>query len=555
MLVLGDDDRSALAVVRSLGRAGAEVHVAACPPDGPPARSAYCFARHELPPLDDEPRWLAALVALQDAQRFDLVLPVSDDRIILRLRRHAAELAGRVRVYALGEEAFLASYDKERTLALGRELGLPVPEYVVVPEGGGVPEAARAWGFPLVCRPISSFDLARPGRAKWSARFVRSAAELDAAVRELAPHARVIVQRAERGRGVGLGVLAKEGRTVALFQHLRVHEAPSGSGSSLRRSMPLHPEMADAARKLAAAMRLDGVMMVELKWDEPSGRWFLVEINGRFWGSLPLAVAAGADFPAWLVASWLGRSVDVETRYDEHVVARNGAKDFAWWTKNLRADKGDPYLVTTDWLTATKELLVRGAGEVDDASAWDDPAPGAAARLRAWSRARGLVDRAVHRLPILRASAHEAARDRWARARSVVFLCHGNICRSPFAERLARRAAPDKAVRSAGFYRRAGRAAPELAVEVAREHGVELDTHRSRVVDHATIDAADLVVVFDARNLASLAAWHPAARGKTIWFGALAATGPLALADPFGGTAADFRACYAQIARALPAAG
>lgn len=68
----------------------------------------------------------------------------------------------------------------------------------------------------------------------------------------------------------------------------------------------------------------------------------------------------------------------------------------------------------------------------------------------------------------------------------ILFVCHGNICRSPFAERLFRKTGGFHAeldVRSSGFYPEADRRSPEEAVAAARRRGVALDDHRSRVVD------------------------------------------------------------------------
>jgi hypothetical protein len=64
-------------------------------------------------------------------------------------------------------------------------------------------------------------------------------------------------------------------------------------------SEALDPRLFDAAARLLGALRWTGVAMVEFKGDGEAA--VLVEINGRVWGALPLAVAAGVDFPALLV--------------------------------------------------------------------------------------------------------------------------------------------------------------------------------------------------------------------------------------------------------------
>jgi protein-tyrosine phosphatase len=84
------------------------------------------------------------------------------------------------------------------------------------------------------------------------------------------------------------------------------------------------------------------------------------------------------------------------------------------------------------------------------------------------------------------------------RARQVLVVCHGNICRSPIAGALlARELAPlGIAVQSAGFIG-FNRPAPDEALAAAERHDVDLSSHRSRLVTGALVRATDLMVVMD----------------------------------------------------------
>lgn len=84
----------------------------------------------------------------------------------------------------------------------------------------------------------------------------------------------------------------------------------------------------------------------------------------------------------------------------------------------------------------------------------------------------------------------------------VLFLCHGNVCRSPLAERYARRCADPGLARfdSAGFVPTDGRTSPTTAIDVASHYGVDLTTHRSTRVTETMLAESDLVFVMDAYN-------------------------------------------------------
>jgi protein-tyrosine phosphatase len=111
------------------------------------------------------------------------------------------------------------------------------------------------------------------------------------------------------------------------------------------------------------------------------------------------------------------------------------------------------------------------------------------------SRVRRTPERLLH--PFRRRKALEALRAR-TRPKTMLVLCHGNICRSPIAAALlARELASLGIVHSAGFIG-FNRPAPAEAVAAAECHGVDLSSHRSRLATADLVRAADLIVVMDA---------------------------------------------------------
>jgi len=101
--------------------------------------------------------------------------------------------------------------------------------------------------------------------------------------------------------GVGLGqfFFMHRGKAVRRFQHLRVAEwPPEGGFSSVCDAVPLDRfvELQEKSIRLLQHIGWDGVAMVEYRYDPASGRAVLMEVNGRFWGSFPLAMYCGAGF-------------------------------------------------------------------------------------------------------------------------------------------------------------------------------------------------------------------------------------------------------------------
>ena len=128
-------------------------------------------------------------------------------------------------------------------------------------------------------------------------------AQMEQARREFS---RFLLQGHAEGVGVGVFVLRWEGRVYASFMHRRIHEVPhTGGASSLRGSWWNQAVYDDAIARLEA-MDWQGVGMLEYRWDQATGNFVLLEFNGRFWGSLHLALYAGVDFPALLADAFFG---------------------------------------------------------------------------------------------------------------------------------------------------------------------------------------------------------------------------------------------------------
>lgn len=111
----------------------------------------------------------------------------------------------------------------------------------------------------------------------------------------------------------------------------------------------------------------------------------------------------------------------------------------------------------------------------------------------------------------------------------VVFVCSGNTCRSPMAEALARvhlaRAlgcTPSQieskgiSVASAGIFAMPGLKAAPPAAEAVAEFGGDLSGHRSQLLTHELINAADLIVVMGESHRASIEGMSPSASGKIV---------------------------------------
>jgi protein-tyrosine-phosphatase len=137
----------------------------------------------------------------------------------------------------------------------------------------------------------------------------------------------------------------------------------------------------------------------------------------------------------------------------------------------------------------------------------------------------------------------------------VLFVCFGNVCRSPYAERvLLGKALPGVSVDSVGFVK-PGRPPPDVAQKVALGRGITHGDHRSRVVKPADLESADLIFFFDRYNRAELHRWGGRHKDRFLWLGDLDPEweGRRAILDPWGKPEAEFERVFSRIERCVDA--
>lgn len=140
---------------------------------------------------------------------------------------------------------------------------------------------------------------------------------------------------------------------------------------------------------------------------------------------------------------------------------------------------------------------------------------------------------------------------------SVLFVCHGNICRSPLAETyfrfLVEKEGRHMTVRSAGLETTPGKPADTRAKAVALEHRLSLDEHATTQVHKELLDQSDLIVVMEVAQKDRVQRLCQKSKGKVVLLGRFDSVGPLEIADPYCGTSEDFLSCFQQVSRCCDA--
>ncbi len=370
---------SALAIVRALGRAGYRVLAADTHAGSLGFRSRYVARAFVYPdPREDPGAFRDAIERIVDEEVVDLVIPVTDPAL-QPLAAARERFAGRTQLAIPEDEALRVTTDKDLTLALAASLGIPVSPTRVVESAAEAHRAADEWGWPLVLKPAASHVMnGEQGIESFEVTYAESHEDLDRKLQRFT-HCNLLVQRYCHGTGVGVELLMSEGRPLAAFAHRRRREIPlSGGASAYRESVPLDPELYEYAVRILGALNWTGLAMVEFKVGENVE---LMEINGRVWGSLPLAVAAGMDFPALLAQLYLrGESSIVPKLFGEYacgVRCRDLQRDLLWIASVMAQKRRYRFHPMPSRMRALSALLgIFNPQRKHDMLTWDDPVPG-----------------------------------------------------------------------------------------------------------------------------------------------------------------------------------
>ena len=246
------------------------------------------------------------LDTLLRAGGYDMVAPIGGNSVLTVL-----EVAPQKAVLAARDKIEMC-FDKVKTIAFAREHGVPVPDTRVFELGGAIDLSGMA--FPCVVKA------SRENASVKAVTYCHDAASLEETVtRQLAAmggRSGLLVQEFVAGTGTGLFALYDRGAPRRVFMHERIREQPPSGGISTAARAYESDRLRELGLRLLTALEWHGPAMVEFRRHRDTGEFVLMEINGKFWGSLELSLAAGVNFAADIIRLYRGEALGADPGYD-----------------------------------------------------------------------------------------------------------------------------------------------------------------------------------------------------------------------------------------------
>lgn len=379
ILVLDGNQNQAVASVRSLAKAGHEVLVGESSSWSKAGWSRYSHETFQYPSAKKQPaQFVAEIARMVQRQPGTLVLPMTEATTMPLSSAREQILAAGGRLVLPEHEYVARAFNKQETVRLAASLGVRVPATCVVSNAEEAERSSATAGFPVVLKPRSTLEVRPDGAQQVTGRprYAKNRDEFLAVYREISSRCScVLVQEFVKGEGTGYFALMRHGELRAEFAHRRIRDVhPSGSGSALRKSVEADPQVRQASLAILQALHWHGVAMVEFRQVSGEPPVFM-EVNGRFWNSLPLACYAGVDFPALLAEMAEKGDVRTVTHYPTGVLCRWLLGDFRHLIEVWRgapAGYPEPY---PGRIRTLLSMLKPVPGTFHDNFQWQDPLP------------------------------------------------------------------------------------------------------------------------------------------------------------------------------------
>lgn len=571
VLVLGEDTRSFLSVIRSLGQSGYTVDVICYDRLSPSLKSKYIRRTYNFNyQAYTSEQWLEQLVKLAQEECYQAIVPC-DERAIFPLYENKQRFPDDTVLAIPNSEVITYLFNKQTTKELAKkELINHASGRLLMLQDLTYNELCKEFGQQFVIKPTLSFKTDTLSKRQ-KVEIIESEENYITWRQQFDLNEEYLVENYFSGIGEGISVLAIEGKVLAFFAHKRVREPRTGGGSSYRKSIKLDSDMAEACIKLCRATNYTGVGMFEFKKNQETNEWILVEVNARFWGSLPLAIYAGVDFPTLYIDALVKKHKVSEPdtalaamepdhqRYKQSVYARSLTNDIFDIKKELEANlnhlsKFSSYFKTFSRLCSYGRLLL-GKERIDSYLPADkEPFKNELNQFYCnilepklpWFKRPTQPQQMAELIECLR-SVHKA---------EIKMVCYGNIMRSPFAQqylqKLVSKTSLEWRVESYGFHLHENRSSPVECITIAQNYGLDLASHRSKWLRQEHIRQNDILFIFDelnkdkldrfyqAQNVFNLANFIPVQLGSY-----------LNIDDPYGTGEQGVHKCYQLISEAL----
>jgi predicted ATP-grasp superfamily ATP-dependent carboligase len=354
VLVLDSENKTALSIIRSLGRKNLKIITGGFSKYVPGMLSKYSASKFIYP--DPDYNYFIFLKKLKDfikKEEIFAIFPATDSTSVI-LSRYKKELEDLgVKLAIENWETFLKTYDKKKTIKIAQKIKIPYPKTYFPNSIEDVIELSNKTSYPIVIKPRSKSFWDKNGalhRTKVTKNnYIQNCDDLIKSYKDFLVENKFfanfqpLLQTYIKGKIMDTVVLAENGNILRYFQNIRLRTFPvEGGAFTLAQGIPKVSKMLLYTKKLMKEIKWTGPAMVEFIKSDDDNEFYLMEINGRYWGSIDLTVRSGVDIPWLHYLQMKGKSLNKKTpKIQKNLRLRWLLPgDIIWLLENLKNKNG-----------------------------------------------------------------------------------------------------------------------------------------------------------------------------------------------------------------------
>jgi protein-tyrosine-phosphatase/predicted ATP-grasp superfamily ATP-dependent carboligase len=537
VLLLGANDRACYSVAKSLKKSGYRIEVVNDSKDSIRySRFVKQFYTIGTIKVDVETA-VKNLQKILEAKKYRFIIPIND--LALTLCFHYQSSIKRFTEILFINDPGVHEFasNKIKLWRIAADLELPVATTWIIEDLEQLNAVLKELKFPVIAKPASSKVLKNNKIFSYSVKIIKNKNELVDFVREKIETVPLLIQEVLKGKGGGFNFFSVNGELFNYYCHERINEAWGGGQSTYRKTISPHQyNLLAYSEKLVKAIGWTGIAMIEYKIQNEVP--YIVELNGRSWGSIELGNFAKCSLPVDMVNYFAYNKKPTLTPFKE-VYCRNFHNELFWIFKGVISQRSPGLFFR--WLSSLRKSF-RAKEKIED-SIFADPF----FRLSVY----------VTDLKTFLGGFAEKMKVKWANrflktqslslsgGDKIAFVCKGNINRSPFAERYCKKNFPCLQVASFGTVFEQDRLSPINAITASEKMQVDMTDHRSRIIDKNKALEFDKIVVMDVENYFELRKLG-IPKGKIFFL-----SKKKQIKDPYSHTQKEFEQAFAEIAASI----
>ncbi len=329
VLILSGNSPKTIASIRNFGRKGIYVTTSSDEKFAPAFFSKYSKKHFLYPSANKNPiQFIKTIIKVIKTDKHEVILPFNSPETYT-IVKYKEKLIQFIKVPFHDYKAIMKAHNKEELSKIANELQIRIPKTHIIKKIEQLRKIADTIDYPVVIK-------LKEGVGSIGLSYALSKNELITKYKEtiakfnLKSNNYPLIQAYIPGISYGVSLLFNRGDLRAFFTHKRLRQYPITGGPSTLRESVRNPKMEKIAIELLRYLEWHGVAMVEFKVDKRDKTPVLIEVNPRFWGSLPLAIYSGVDFPFLLYKMAVEGDIEPVLNYKCGIKAR-------WLLNDLRA--------------------------------------------------------------------------------------------------------------------------------------------------------------------------------------------------------------------------